>query len=214
MNDRFIRNPVTAEEQEILKNSKVFVAGCGGQGGYIIEYLVRLGVGNIVCADDGCFEHSDLNRQLLSEPGLIGVPKTTCAYERAKRLWQDVNIQAVNIRMNEENLPNLIKGSDLAMDALDSAATRKALFQAAKAENIPLIHAAVNGWWVQAAFLNDTFFLKEHPSAEPIKVMSFVPGMAAAVQVSFAARYLLGCPIDNNLHVWNMQTMDYKQYTT
>jgi hypothetical protein len=102
------------------------------------------------------------------------------------------------------------------MDALDSKETRSALFCAAKLENIPIVHAAVNGWWAQAAFIPPggalSNALGETPG-EDIKVISFAPGMAAAMQASIAARYLLGYPCENDLHVWNMQTMEYKRLT-
>ena len=37
--------------------------GCGGQGGYILEYLARLGVKAITFWDGDRFEESNLNRQ-------------------------------------------------------------------------------------------------------------------------------------------------------
>jgi molybdopterin/thiamine biosynthesis adenylyltransferase len=220
MDGRFIRNPVTPEEQERLRASRVFVAGCGGLGGYILEYLVRMGVGHIICADDGRFEPSDMNRQLLSEPAVLGREKAACARERVLRIWSEADIQAVSIRMDRDNLPGLIHGCGLIIDALDNITTRKALFYAAGHENIPVIHAAVSGWWAQAAFIPPGGALSEklyvddgvrQPPGEPVKVMSFVPGMAAAVQTAYAARFLLGYPCDGGLHVWNLQSMEYRR---
>ena len=58
MDKRFERNIGTLTEEEcvVLNNKKVFVAGCGGLGGYVIEYLVRLGIGEIFACDGDVFD--------------------------------------------------------------------------------------------------------------------------------------------------------------
>ena len=77
MEERYIRNlgALTEEECALLRTKTVFVAGCGGLGGYLIEMLLRLGVGTIRAADGDAFEASNLNRQLLSSPSALGKPK-------------------------------------------------------------------------------------------------------------------------------------------
>ena len=85
MEERYIRNIGALTEQECahLRTRTVFVAGCGGLGGYLIEMLLRLGVGTIRAADGDTFEASNLNRQLLSSPSLLGMPKAEAAAARA-----------------------------------------------------------------------------------------------------------------------------------
>ena len=67
MDERYVRNLGALSEREcnLLRTKTVFVAGCGGLGGYLIEMLLRLGVGTIRAADGDAFEASNLNRQLL-----------------------------------------------------------------------------------------------------------------------------------------------------
>ena len=74
MEERYIRNLGALSEAEcsLLREKTVFVAGCGGLGGYLIEMLLRLGVGEIRAADGDRFETSNLNRQMLSAPALLG----------------------------------------------------------------------------------------------------------------------------------------------
>ena len=52
MEERYIRNlgALTERECALLRTKTVFVAGCGGLGGYLIEMLLRLGVGTIRAA--------------------------------------------------------------------------------------------------------------------------------------------------------------------
>ena len=53
MEERYIRNLGALSEAEcaLLREKTVLVAGCGGLGGYLIEMLLRLGVGEIRAAD-------------------------------------------------------------------------------------------------------------------------------------------------------------------
>ena len=80
MEERYCRNlpAISAEEQAALKEKRVLVAGCGGLGGYLIEHLARMGVGRITAVDGDVFEESNLNRQILSAPALLGRPSSTC----------------------------------------------------------------------------------------------------------------------------------------
>ena len=52
MDERYVRNlgALTEQECNLLRTKTVFVAGCGGLGGYLIEMLLRLGVGTICAA--------------------------------------------------------------------------------------------------------------------------------------------------------------------
>jgi len=231
VDERYIRNigAISAEEQALLRDARVFVAGCGGLGGYILEHLARAGVGHIVCADAGRFQTSDLNRQLLADAAAIGRDKAACAFERIRRIRPDADVTAVNVYMDAGSLPGLVKGCGLALDATDNAGTRKSLFAACKNENIPLIYAAVNGWRVQAAFLlpeGDPYELLypgcgpyelPHPGFEtggaqagPVSVMSFAPGMAASMQAALAVRRLCGKPCRTGLHYFDMLAMEYR----
>ena len=52
------------QDQKILNNQIVTVIGCGGNGGYIIEFLARLGVKKLILFDGDNFELSNINRQI------------------------------------------------------------------------------------------------------------------------------------------------------
>ena len=74
MDGRYLRNlsALTEGECRLLRSKRILVVGCGGLGGYIIEMLTRIGVGAIRAVDGDRFEESNLNRQLLSAPELLG----------------------------------------------------------------------------------------------------------------------------------------------
>ena len=85
MDERFIRSLGALEEEELaaLRGKKLLIAGCGGLGGYLAEYLLRLGAGEIAVADPERFERSNLNRQLLCTERTLGRSKAAAAAERA-----------------------------------------------------------------------------------------------------------------------------------
>ena len=204
---------INEREQKILSRSKVFTAGCGGIGGYVIEHLVRMGVGNIICADSGQFEPTNLNRQILCDIHTLGANKADIAVSRAAIINPSANVQAVTAHLDKNSLPGLIQGCDLVIDALDNAFTRRELSAACKSQNIPVVHAAIRGWMIQAAFVppeSDLYELLYPENAESgwSGVLSFAPGLAASIQAAIAARYLSGQPCDTDLFVYNMQTME------
>ncbi|HCX65407.1 MAG TPA: molybdopterin biosynthesis protein MoeB, partial [Eubacteriaceae bacterium] len=58
MKERYDRNigMLSVEEMSRIRQTKVCVVGCGGLGGYLIEYLARLGIGSLTVVDGGVFE--------------------------------------------------------------------------------------------------------------------------------------------------------------
>ena len=65
---------LTQQEQRQLWESHVCVVGCGGLGGYIIEYLARVGVGRLTVVDGDRFEPSNLTGS-CSVPSPCWFPK-------------------------------------------------------------------------------------------------------------------------------------------
>lgn len=215
MENRFLRNigPITEREQEKLTQSRIFIAGCGGIGGYLLEYMVRAGVGHIVCADNDRFEESNLNRQFLADSESIGQSKAECAAARARKIWPQADILGIDMRIDENSLVPLIATCDLVMDALDNVKSRKALFHACEAVGKTLAHGAVTGWLAQSALISpdkrlyELIYPKEQAECST-GVLSFAAASAAAMQASLAVQYLCGRRnIEGILHIFNLQTM-------
>ena len=153
MSKRYERNMMTLspEENAKLATFKVFVAGCGGLGGYVIEELGRLGIGHITAVDGDVFEESNLNRQLLSTVALLGKSKAETAKQRMLEVNPDVEVTPIHIMIDDDNCPELIRGHDLVIDALDNMGTRKVLERACEKEGIPMVHGAIAGWYGQVS---------------------------------------------------------------
>ena len=196
---RYQRNlgAITAEEQEKLKACHVCVVGCGGLGGFLIEYLARLGIGHITVVDGDRFDATNLNRQLLATMDNLSASKAREAAKRAALLNPAIEVTAVEDFLTEENAARLLQGHDLVLDALDCIQTRLQLQRACAELGIPLIHGAVEGWFgqVTTVFPGDDTLCRLYPAAtarEAAPTLSFAPGFVASLQAAEAVKILLG----------------------
>ena len=216
MEERYIRNLGALSEAEcaMLRAKTVLVAGCGGLGGYLIEMLLRLGVGEIRAADGDRFEASNLNRQLLSAPGLLGREKAEVAAERAAAVNPDVRFVAVPEFVTEKNVGQLVRGCDAVLDALDNIASRRMLAQACNDARVPLIHGAICGWSAQAAVVlpGDDLIEQIYPEGAALSSktsLSFTPPFCAALQTALCVRLLTGREIETGkLYVADLLDME------
>ena len=151
MKERYIRNieAVSEDENAALFDKKVCIIGCGGLGGYIIEILARIGIGNLIVVDGDVFEESNLNRQLLSKTDLLGKSKAESAYRRVLEINPEVKVKYIYDFLDESNYSEIINNSDVAVDALDNIKTKKFLQKACEELGIPLVHGAIGGWYGQ-----------------------------------------------------------------
>ena len=216
MEERYLRNlgALTEEECAALREKTVLVAGCGGLGGYLIEMLLRLGVGEIRAADGDRFEASNLNRQLLSAPGLLGRQKAEVAAERAAAVNPGVRFVAVPEFLSEANVRQLLQGCDAVLDALDNIASRKLLARSCAEAKIPLIHGAICGWSAQAAIVmpGDDLMDRLYPEGAALgskASLSFTPPFCAALQTALCVRLLTGRAMEpGRLYVADLLDME------
>lgn len=192
-------NLLSAEENESLRGFKVLIVGCGGLGGYIIEMLARLGIGNLVVADDDMFDETNLNRQLLSKESLIGISKSETAYNRVMEINSGITVTAVNEKITAENILKIANGCNLIFDAVDNVKTKLMLQDEAEKMNTPLIHGAIGGWFGQVATIlpgDKTLSRVYRDSQNTIEVdlgnPSFAPATVASIQVAEGLKVLLG----------------------
>ncbi len=203
MDARYARNipALTEAECALLRTKKVAVIGCGGLGGYLIEYLSRVGIGSIRAVDGDVFDETNLNRQLLSEVPLLGSSKAEAASARVNRINPDVKVEAVHAFLDEHNAAELICGCDAVLDALDNIPARKVLAKACADAGIPYVYGAISGWVTQAAIsmpedhLLDTLY----PGNIVIRdksVLSFTPALCASMQAALCVKLLTGRPVE------------------
>ena len=202
MQERYIRNlgPLTEEECLLLRQRRVFLAGCGGLGGYLLEHLLRVGVGAITVCDGDTIVPSNLNRQLLADMESLGRSKAEAACARAALVNPEAAVEARPVFLTADNALGLIAGHDLALDALDSPAARRILASACRQAGIPLVHGAIRGWYAQAAVIlpdsgmMEQLYPADAPAAPDQGSLSPTVGLCAAIQAGEAVKLLCGRP--------------------
>lgn len=190
---------VTKEENENLTCFKVCVVGCGGLGGYIIEMLVRLGIGHITVVDNDEFVESNLNRQLLANTKTLMKSKALEAKKRAELVNPFVRVKPVLEKLTENNAESFLEGHDVIVDAVDNIETRFVIQNAASKLGIPFVHGAIAGWYGQVSTIlpGDNTLDVIYPSRCKWGVEkttgnpSFIPAMVASIQVAEALKVLL-----------------------
>ena len=204
MEQRYIRNVPALSEEEcaLLSGKRVLIAGCGGLGGNLINMLSRVGVGNLRIVDGDVFEATNLNRQLFSEVPILGTNKARAAAERIARINPDITVETIEAFITEENAPELIRGCDVVLDALDNVHGRRILAAACNEAGIPFVYGAIAGWVAQAAVsmpgdgLIATLYPEDIVIADK-SVLSFTPAMCASMQAALCVKLLTGRSVEN-----------------
>jgi len=142
MLDEFSRTKllIGRDALEKLHNSKVAVFGIGGVGTFVVEGLVRAGIGKLVLIDDDSICLTNFNRQLHATRKTIGRPKVEVMKERIL----DINPKAEVVIHQKFYLPEyadeMIKDDyDYIVDAVDTVTAKIDLVINAKKKNIPVI---------------------------------------------------------------------------
>jgi len=202
MEQRYIRNvpALTEAECALLRTRRVLVVGCGGLGGYLIEFMARLGVGSIRAVDGDRFEESNLNRQLLSEMSLMGQSKALAAARRVQSINPQVQFEAVDEFLTRDNAHRLVDGCDAVLDGLDNIAARHILSQACTDAGVPYIFGAIRGWIVQSGICmpGDRLMDILYPEGTVLhdkSSLSFTPAFCASMQAALCTKLLVGRPV-------------------
>ncbi len=219
METRHERNipALSPEEQELLAQKRVLVVGCGGLGGYVIEYLARMGVGEITVADGDTFEVSNLNRQILSSPSVIGCGKAQAAAERIRWIDPSLKVRAVDAFFDASNAEELVRGQDLVIDALDNVPSRLLLEDTCAALGVTIVHGAIQGWSMQAAIVRPgsgvlhAVYGTEGASQSKTS-LPFTPAFCAAAEAAEAVKLLCGIPsaLEGKLLLADLRSMEWK----
>ncbi|MCK7594778.1 tRNA threonylcarbamoyladenosine dehydratase [Pseudomarimonas salicorniae] len=122
-----------------LGRMRVVVVGVGGVGSWLVEALLRSGVGRLrlIDADDVC--ESNVNRQLPALEGSFGRSKVALLAERARLINPEAEVEPLAQMLTASNLEALLEGVDLVLDACDSFRSKVELIAWCRRRKLPLI---------------------------------------------------------------------------
>lgn len=128
------------EALERLSKAHVAVFGIGGVGGYVVEALVRSGIGAYDLIDDDKVCLTNLNRQIIATRDTIGRHKVEVMRERILSINPDAEVTTHRCFYLPENARDFDFSSyDYVVDAVDTVTAKLEIVMRAKESNIPVI---------------------------------------------------------------------------
>lgn len=125
-----------------LTSARVAVFGVGGVGGYVVEALVRSGIGAIDIFDKDVVDVSNINRQLIATLDTVGRPKTDVLKERIYSINPDCRVTAHQCFYLPENADEYdLSEYSYIVDAIDTVSAKLELAVRAKAAGVPILSA-------------------------------------------------------------------------
>lgn len=149
--EHIIRNigPITFEEQEKIRTSRVAVLGVGGLGGPLAENLVRAGCQNLVICDFDVFDESNLNRQICTNED-IGKRKIAVVAEFLQKIDPEVKVIKF-FKITQQNIDAVLEDVKVIALTLDDPATSIFMAREARKRKIPMIESwavpFLFTWW-------------------------------------------------------------------
>ena len=128
------------DNMEKLYQARVIVFGIGGVGSYVVESLVRSGIGAIDIVDDDKICLTNLNRQLYALHSTIGKDKVDVAEERI----HDINPDCKVTKWKTFYMPDTAGQFDFSqydyiVDCIDTVTGKLEIISRAKAIKKPVI---------------------------------------------------------------------------
>ncbi len=142
MKEIFMRNGKLFGEEglNVLADSHVAVFGAGGVGGYVVEALVRSGVGHIDVIDKDTVDITNINRQIIATMDTIGRDKTEVICERAHSINPEVDIKGIKCFFLPETAEQFdFTQYDYVIDAIDNVTAKLEIVMRCQEVNTPVI---------------------------------------------------------------------------
>ncbi|HEX5343535.1 MAG TPA: HesA/MoeB/ThiF family protein [Duganella sp.] len=131
------------EGQQKLLAAHALVIGAGGLGSPAAMYLASAGVGRITLVDNDTVDLTNLQRQIAHTTERVGQSKAESARLTLQQINPEITVTALNERVDDARLAELVADAGVVLDCTDNFATRHAVNRACVAGNKPLVSGAV-----------------------------------------------------------------------
>ncbi|MDU5681996.1 MAG: tRNA threonylcarbamoyladenosine dehydratase [Peptostreptococcus sp.] len=143
MNDKYKERTKIVIGQDgidLLRNSNVLVFGIGGVGSYVVEGLVRAGIGKLTIVDFDTVDITNINRQIPALHSTIGMNKTDVLEKRIKDINPEINLKCHTSLYNEDTSDTLLDGDyDFVVDAIDMVPSKIHLIESCYKRGLNII---------------------------------------------------------------------------
>ena len=210
--------------QQRLLDSRVLIIGAGGLGSPVAMYLAAAGVGQLVLVDFDEVDLSNLQRQILHGSHDLGRPKVESARDTLAVINPEVNITAINEKLEGEALLAEVVKADVVVDASDNFSTRFAVNDACVTARKPLVSgAAIRMEGQVSVFHNERpespcyrcLYRDEGELAQTCSengILAPVVGIIGTIQATEVLKVLLGIgdTLDGRLLLLDALTMEWR----
>jgi molybdopterin/thiamine biosynthesis adenylyltransferase len=121
---------------------RVTLGGAGAVGSNLADNLVRQGLSHLRVIDHDRVEEHNVSTQLYGE-GEVGTWKVEALRSRLFRA-AGVEIEPVRKELTEQNVKQLLRESDLVIDAFDNSKSRQLVQDQCRADGTPCLHVGLH----------------------------------------------------------------------
>lgn len=141
-----IAKVIGEDNLNVLNSKSVLVLGCGGVGSYVVEGLVRSGIGKIILVDFDVIDETNINRQIMTYEDNIGALKVDTLEDRIKKINSNCSIVKISEFISPDNISLLFNENiDFFVDACDTVSTKKCVIKECSEREIPFISCMGTG---------------------------------------------------------------------
>jgi len=184
---------------KLINNKKIVIVGCGGVGSVLSEILVRGGFLSLVLIDNDIVDESNLARQIFFEED-IGEYKANSLEKYLIKINKNVKITKILGLLDEKNINNICKDTNLIVDASDNFKIRKIINEFCEKNNKDWIYnGAIRAEVVSCLFRGeDKLFNKIFPKEIiderccEVGVLSSTTYLSASLAYNKILKYFLG----------------------
>lgn len=147
-NEQFSRTIklIGTDNVQLLNNSKIAVFGLGGVGSYVVEALVRAGVGSFILIDSDAICESNINRQLIALHSTLGRAKVEVEKERIMDINPKAKVETHELFFLPENASSVdLSSCSYIVDAVDTVTAKILIIEKAHELGIPVISSMGTG---------------------------------------------------------------------
>lgn len=139
---QFQRTELLIGEENInkLKKANVLVFGIGGVGSYVVEALVRAGIGKLSIVDFDSVDITNINRQILALHSTIGMKKVEAMKNRILDINPSIELKTYPTFVSEETINQFnFLDYDYVVDAIDNVTGKLLIIEKCKENNVNII---------------------------------------------------------------------------
>jgi len=135
--------------QRKLKDSFIAIVGAGALGTIASALLAKAGVGTLKVIDFDIVEDVNLSAQLMHWDNDVGQKKIISLSEKLSQMNPYIKIETIDKRLDDDNAEEILKDTDLIIDATDNLIARRIINNTCVKLGIPFVHAGIRGFYGQ-----------------------------------------------------------------